>query len=460
MDYPENQERYSQDNNKQQEQYLPEQTDEQPKKRWIRRRRQHKEEKFEIEPIFLHTEDDGPLVPIITDSISLLNAATIDEPDTATMDDPGMVTMDEPGTVTTDEPGMVTMNEPSMVTIDELDMVTIDEPDMVTIGEPADLSYINVIRNNAITEPLQSKFDEIPMPPQADFIIQRRKRRRDVRRVIFILMIVILASASAFIYFDRDQIYPLLKASQGRTEVIETPSPSDTTFPIPSASATSDSATPAPTTLPNGPTSTATSTQQVPAWQTIFQEPIPDCNNPGGTTWDHLHADNSNVIKCTSQGLLIQQGQTYYPEDDLVAISSGYDSQHLQVKVHAHFNNVNSNNYDGTDATIVVQAPAYPQGSQCAGLYFQIRPNGSWRLQSLDSSCTFNTVKSGTVGASADYDMMAQVQNGQFSGFINGSQVVSLSDTLSSGVTGLMVINFAWPTAEVYYTNLALLQWS
>jgi hypothetical protein len=211
-----------------------------------------------------------------------------------------------------------------------------------------------------------------------------------------------------------------------------------------------------PTTTPTAPTAaTATS---VPTWHAAFKQSAPDCSNPGGVSWNHLYASSGNVIACSSGRLLIQQGQTYYPEADLVAFPGSYDPKHFQAKVHAHFQNVNSSTYAGTDATLVVQAPS--QSSKCGGYYWEIRPNGSWRLQSLSSGCAFSIVKSGTVGAAADYNLEVQVANGQLHGFINGTQVTSLSDSLSSGIVGLSVIDWAWPTAQVYYTSFEVDAWN
>jgi hypothetical protein len=189
----------------------------------------------------------------------------------------------------------------------------------------------------------------------------------------------------------------------------------------------------------------------------VFRESAPNCNDPAGTTWAHLESGGGNVISCTSSGLLIQQGQSFYPETDLHAISGGYSANVVQVKVHAHFKSVSSSTYAGTDASIVVQAPL--NTSACGGLIFEIRPNGGWRVQQTHSDCSFSILTSGSVSAAADYNMMVRVQSGRLLGFINGSQVVSVGDAISGQVVGLMVIDFAWPTAQVYYSSFEVDQW-
>ncbi|HKD76779.1 MAG TPA: hypothetical protein VKB76_14840, partial [Ktedonobacterales bacterium] len=216
--------------------------------------------------------------------------------------------------------------------------------------------------------------------------------------------------------------------------------------PTPQVTTTTTTTTP-PTTVP----------APVPSWKAAFQESAPNCNDPGGTSWAHLESGGGNVIACSSSGLVMQQVQSYYPETDLHAISGGYNANIVQVKVHAHFDNVNSSTYAGTDAAIDMQAPL--NTSACGGLIFEIRPNGNWRVQQTHSDCTMPVITNGWVGAAADYDMMVRVQNGQFIGFINGAQVVSLGDSISGQVVGLMVIDWAWPTAKITYSRFEVDQW-
>lgn len=206
---------------------------------------------------------------------------------------------------------------------------------------------------------------------------------------------------------------------------------------------------PSPTPSPTPP--------PAPHWQSVLAQASPGCGNPGGVSWDFQTASAQNVITCTGSGLLMQQGSAYYPEANLTSAFGAYDANTQQVKVHVHFVNVNSSTYDGTDATIVVQTPS--AANQCGGLLFEIRPNGQWRVQQASSSCALSIVASGTVGAASDYDMMVQVANGQMTGYLNGAPVVGIGDSLSGGVSGLMVIDFAWPTAQVYYTNFELDQY-
>lgn len=232
----------------------------------------------------------------------------------------------------------------------------------------------------------------------------------------------------------------------------DTPMPGATDTPVPPPP-------PAPTDtpVPPAPTDTPVPPPPPPTWQPVLQQFAPGCNDPGGVAWDFQQNDSGNVFQCTGSGLLMQMGQTYYPEANLSSINGGYDPNMMQAKVHVHFVNVNNSTYAGTDAAIVVQTP--PAVNQCGGLLFEVRPNGQWRVQQVNSDCTMPVIYNGQVGASSDYDLAVIVQNGQLTGLINGSAVGTWGDNLSGGVTGLMVVDFAWPTAQVYYTNYELDQW-
>jgi hypothetical protein len=210
---------------------------------------------------------------------------------------------------------------------------------------------------------------------------------------------------------------------------------------------------PDPTSPPTiTPTPTHAATQ--PTWHVRLSQKIPSCNNPSGVTWEYLQR-TGNTISCQSSGLLMQQKTGYFPEANINSAYGSYNSNKAIVKAHAHFINVNSSTYAGTDATIIVQTPP---GSGCGGgLEFEIRPTGQGRVQ---NPCTQAILFTYAVAASTDYDMKVETDNGTISGYINGAKVWSAHDTQSGGVAGLMVIDFAWPTAQVLYTNFEIDQWS
>lgn len=185
-----------------------------------------------------------------------------------------------------------------------------------------------------------------------------------------------------------------------------------------------------------------------------LQQQAPGCNNPSGVNWSPNPTSTST--SCTGNGLLMQQtSSTKYGELDLTQVNGGaYSQTNSREQVQAVFQNTGD---CSTWAAIIFQTPAGSPG----GYIFGVNPCGQWRLQQVITGTNIQRVAYGSVGfnASQPVTITVIVQNGGFTGYVNGQQVGTYNVGIPSGTNeaGLMVErDNASPSSWVLYSNFEL----
>lgn len=111
---------------------------------------------------------------------------------------------------------------------------------------------------------------------------------------------------------------------------------------------------------------------------------------------------------------------TTYPEMDLQ--STPASSTQFRMEAYVHMTVAGSSNYAGT---LIVDTP---QGATTfGGLDFGVRPDGQWNVWKVTGRGVLSSMKSGTVGASQDYNLEVVVGGGTLYCYINGTQVTAVS---------------------------------
>lgn len=195
-------------------------------------------------------------------------------------------------------------------------------------------------------------------------------------------------------------------------------------------------------------------------WSAAMQEFQPGCSD---SSWAVPGPDNS-PFSCPGSGLLVRQtNQQGGAEVDLDKVNGGtYNQTSFHVKVQVQFQSTFGQvTRDGnTVANLLVQTPPTP--GTYGGYTFGLNDTGYWELKSVPSQGTSDIlVSSGsiTINMNQPISLEVDVQNNQLTGFINGQQVVNISDTLnpSPGVIGLVVEWHATnSTTEVEFRNFEL----
>jgi triacylglycerol esterase/lipase EstA (alpha/beta hydrolase family) len=227
---------------------------------------------------------------------------------------------------------------------------------------------------------------------------------------------------------------------------------------------------PTPTPTPTAtPSPTATSIAPI-----NFQQPVPDCNNPPGTTWT-LSQPSALPLSCNASPIggiapsLLLQPTASDPatELDLVNINgTPYDlSNQYSVSV-----TVGNNSGENIWAGLLVQTPR--SSTACGGYLFEIN-DWQWRLRSIDSCTSAHNIVSGTcpelrcgsgavaftltvevVDASGVEQLIPSLDGSKL---FQGNEIVSILDTLpTDGMVSLFVRSYQSTSVPIGFYNFAL----
>jgi hypothetical protein len=191
------------------------------------------------------------------------------------------------------------------------------------------------------------------------------------------------------------------------------------------------------------------------SWVSILKQATP-CNNPPIAEW-YVHSGGTHYTCYSSGGVMEQTTSSYYAEMDLMKVNgSSYNQNNFRVQDDIAFQNPND---PSTLAALTVQSPA--DISIPGGYIFTLSPSGYCTLQQVVSSQSLPLVgqASVTIDPHQKVHMMVIVQNNVLSAYINGKQVITVADNLSTSpsVIGLMVERErAAPSSLVEFSNFEL----
>ena len=208
---------------------------------------------------------------------------------------------------------------------------------------------------------------------------------------------------------------------------------------------------------PTTPTGTPMPTPPSTNWKLVFQQKIPNCNNPSGVGW--LVYLGGTQYSCSPSGGSMRQISSHtYAEMDLTQVKGGnYNQVHFQMLVQATFQNPADTS---TWAAAMVQTPA--AAGVPGGYIFTVSPTGDCQLQNVLSKQDIQIVERGSVtNFNPDKSFMISVivQDGLLYGFVNGQQVLTHPDSLDASPrdVGLIVERQGVaPSSLVRFTNFKL----
>lgn len=193
-----------------------------------------------------------------------------------------------------------------------------------------------------------------------------------------------------------------------------------------------------------------------PNWASILKQLAPNCNNPQGVEW-HIYSGGTRYICYTSGGAMQQTTDKVYAEMDLTKVKGGsYNLTHFRLQADAAFQSPDDTT---TWAALLVQTPTVLGAP--GGYIFAVSPDGHCVLQYVETDQSILIEARG----SANFDprrlvrMMVIVQDGVLYAYVNGQQVLTYPDNISSAQSNVSLMverQNAGPSSLVEFSNFEL----